>query len=254
VIEITCPGCQARYQVPETALGETGRQVTCSSCGHTWLARPPEPVGAAEPGEARQGARADRTRQLAEIRQMLDEVQHAEERREQEAPRAVPPAPDAEPEPPRGGRGRRGRGRRDDVPDIDDTDEELEATAAFLRDRIGLSGQEGRLRSARANEDGSRTAADTRQLMDRHRRKTRQRKLQEKRGQGAGTTGFLFVIAIAAVLTGLYVFDDEIVARMPESERAMRDYVAAVDSVRVDVAEGVAKLRTLLEEQFAEEG
>lgn len=52
---ITCPDCGTRYQVPRTALGSSGREVSCAQCGKAWHAQaddvappppaPPVPVG-----------------------------------------------------------------------------------------------------------------------------------------------------------------------------------------------------------------
>ena len=37
---LTCPSCQKRFQVPEGALGDSGRKVKCSSCAHVWFQAP----------------------------------------------------------------------------------------------------------------------------------------------------------------------------------------------------------------------
>lgn len=52
---LTCPSCQNRYVVPDSAIGETGRKVRCASCRHSWFqepangARPPAPPAFAPP-------------------------------------------------------------------------------------------------------------------------------------------------------------------------------------------------------------
>lgn len=37
---LTCPACQTRYVVPDTAIGASGRQVRCAQCRHSWYQAP----------------------------------------------------------------------------------------------------------------------------------------------------------------------------------------------------------------------
>lgn len=50
MIEIVCPSCQTRYELPDNAIGPDGRKVSCSNCSHKWRAYPEprddEPAGA----------------------------------------------------------------------------------------------------------------------------------------------------------------------------------------------------------------
>jgi predicted Zn finger-like uncharacterized protein len=52
---LTCPSCQARYVVPDSAIGPAGRKVRCAACRHSWFQEPANamtataPMPAAEP-------------------------------------------------------------------------------------------------------------------------------------------------------------------------------------------------------------
>lgn len=305
MVEIVCPDCQSRYEVPANALGTTGRKVTCSTCGTVWQARATVEAAAGAFGEAdretdretRSGDRASaaprdmaarmarlaerarntrsgadapaeepdedaaaasrergqagrgRSRQMAEIRQMLDAVQKAEERRpRREAARAVPPAPEEpeEPEPQRA-RGRKGQPPRDRI--IDDTSAEAAETEAFLRDRVGLGGQSNRIKQMR---EGGDTAAERKKLMGRHKRRTIRRQMRERSGTGSGLTGFLFVVLVAGTLTGLYQLHPLIIERLPGTRAPLLEYVAAVDSLRGGVAFEADGLIDRIQQRIAE--
>jgi predicted Zn finger-like uncharacterized protein len=46
---LTCPSCQTRYVVPDSAIGAAGRKVRCAGCRHSWFQ---EPSGAQAPVQA----------------------------------------------------------------------------------------------------------------------------------------------------------------------------------------------------------
>ncbi|MDK8874518.1 zinc-ribbon domain-containing protein [Paracoccus sp. SSJ] len=49
-MRLTCPRCAAQYEIAESAIPASGREVECSACGHVW--RQPRPGKSALPPEA----------------------------------------------------------------------------------------------------------------------------------------------------------------------------------------------------------
>ena len=41
-MRLTCPNCDARYEVPDEVVPSTGRDVQCSNCGQTWFQHHPD--------------------------------------------------------------------------------------------------------------------------------------------------------------------------------------------------------------------
>ena len=251
MIEIVCPNCGARYQVPAEALGQQGRDVTCSSCGHVWHARPPQPEPApqpqsrayepeAEPAPEPAGDNRDRRRQMADIRQMLDEVQTAERRRGEAA---QPPAEGTQRWSERDAPATRDRRR----PQAGAAEEEDDF---FLRDKVGVGGQSGRLRSVRERARDGET--DRRKMMERHGKRERKQEAARKRGSGWGYTGFTLVILMFAVFVGLYAFHPAIAEKYPGMAPAMADYAAAVETLRTGADAVFGDLTGFVSEKIAE--
>lgn len=46
---LTCPSCQTRYVVPDSAIGAAGRKVRCAGCRHSWFQEPPSAGSASAP-------------------------------------------------------------------------------------------------------------------------------------------------------------------------------------------------------------
>ncbi len=264
VVEIECPNCGARYQVPEEALGPNGRDVTCSSCGNVWHAVPiPEgPIDVASIGVQTQPPR--RGAQMAEIRQMLDQVQKSDARR------AAPPpnSPYEEEgdahatsrwsertrrvEPPR---------PRTDVREAvfghaqeDEDDEAADRTESFLRERTGLGGQSGRIKTTGRRGNATDGQAQRSRMMQKHARRHRKFEERKRRGTGAGLTGFTFIAIFGGLIVGLYALKDPISARVPAAAPPLENYVTALDGVREGLSERFAEIRSMIEESASDEG
>ncbi|MCV2888064.1 zinc-ribbon domain-containing protein [Ruegeria aquimaris] len=49
-MRLTCPNCDAQYEVPDEVIPTEGRDVQCSNCGHTWF-QPPAGAPMPEPSD-----------------------------------------------------------------------------------------------------------------------------------------------------------------------------------------------------------
>ncbi|MDQ2066361.1 zinc-ribbon domain-containing protein [Xinfangfangia sp. CPCC 101601] len=48
-MRLVCPNCDAKYEVPDGAIPEGGRDVQCSACGHAWFQAQQDPFATPEP-------------------------------------------------------------------------------------------------------------------------------------------------------------------------------------------------------------
>ena len=278
-MELICPSCEARYRVPDGAIGAHGRQVSCTNCGHGWHAAPPLVLGpqartaepamatyAEAPGALEQDAQAgqaerqpgrsvaadspgprateSRVAQLAEIREMIAQVQsddrstaaeahggrHAVDTEIGRVPNVhtgLPPARDAA-----------GIGRTSSEPRRGGDKERDEA---LHQDPLRRRMAEHDARSARERDE-----------RERLRRSMRNRRPETRAGSGAFLSGFLLVVLVAAAMLATYLLHDEIIARVPESAPILTDYVDAMNDLRVSIAEGYEQARAWVMELIAD--
>ena len=226
-MRLTCPNCDAVYEVPADAVPPEGRDVQCTNCGHSWYQVHPEAEADAE--EA--AAAAPSTAMTADARRILEEeaerelATRAEERGRARRPRPAPvPVPrdefdeldddfeddlddeDVRDDPAKVAPPPRARRGRDLLPDIEEFDGALKPES----DRRGSRG--GRRVAAEAGSD-------------------------DAGSDGARSRGFrlglgLTVLAAAAAVA-LYVFAPEIGARVPAIAPAMEAYGETVDGWRL---------------------
>lgn len=94
-MRLSCPNCDAQYEVPADAIPEGGRDVQCSNCGHTWFQRHLREETAAQPAPAP----AEEPAATAEPAAQADEPAEAGAEAPQEALAEPEPTAGAEPGP-----------------------------------------------------------------------------------------------------------------------------------------------------------
>lgn len=304
-MELVCPSCEARYQLPPGSIGQNGRQVSCMNCGHHWHAYPPLQLGAQrkperspsagisfqgpagdvpeqpnplaggsqtnpyadphggqaamppggpremsamDPAMGRGGPHASRTEQLAEIRQMLSEVQPDGRGAGGQTPaydptRTMP----ATPEQP----SLLNPNMSADQAAMRRADEQMRAQHDALTRQDSYDDQDDlRNRIDKAEERGKTQRSDVRSIKRRHERRQKRRKAAEQAGSGAFLTGFLLIAIIAATMSALYMLKPQIIARAPELEASMEAYVNSIDTMRAELASLVGTVRDWLAERF----
>ena len=65
-MRLTCPNCDAQYEVDDRAIPDSGRDVQCSNCGHAWFQLPPNIEESLEDEAATLGAPVMTQRGVAE--------------------------------------------------------------------------------------------------------------------------------------------------------------------------------------------
>jgi len=262
MIEIVCPSCQARYQLPDDSIGAEGRKVSCSSCSHKWRAHAdgaepapaqpspepaPEPAAGPEsvaesaamaavaapgndtaaPSGVPPAATGDREDQMAAIRQMLSDLKESAD--------AAPEAePEARPEPVAATPTMRRR----------DEDEEIDP----LKSRIDGVDKLGRTIKGEAAKTGY-DAAKLRRLHEKRAKKL-QRSRERRKKSGAFLTGFTLVAMVTGTMVGLYVLHPQIIASSPRMEPALTEYVVTVDRYRTELNEKTAEWKAWLTERI----
>ncbi|MCH8167325.1 MAG: zinc-ribbon domain-containing protein [Proteobacteria bacterium] len=272
MIEIVCPSCQARYQLPDGSIGPDGRKVSCSSCSHKWranaegavaaastpvaepkpepVAEPkPEPVAEPEPETVAESA------SMAAVAAPGDESAAfsppppaaAGDRKDQmaairqmltdlkdSADAAPEPVPESRPEPVAPTPTMRKR----------DEDEDIDA----LKSRIDGVDKLGRTKKGEAAPSGY-NAAKLRRLHEKRAKKL-QRSRERRKKSGAFLTGFTLMAMVTATMVGLYVLQPQIIDASPRMKPALTEYVVTVDRYRVELNEKTAEWRAWLTERI----
>lgn len=89
-MRLSCPNCDAQYEVPDEVVPISGRDVQCSNCGHTWFQHHPDHMPPDDEAEADTAQEAAPEEDAAE--------NTTQDESAQEVSAQAPPDPEPEPE------------------------------------------------------------------------------------------------------------------------------------------------------------
>lgn len=261
-MRLTCPNCEAQYEVPDEVIPVSGRDVQCSNCGDTWFQHHPDHTP--EPEEIEEAEVWDAPE--PESPAPTSEPEPAEDAPEDDA---EPPSPEPSEEPT----------RRELDPAVTDVlrEEADRERAARQKDAGGLETQtemgldarpdeaerrsrEAQSRMARlrgeSEEDDSEEADETPDLSPGTRRNllpdideinSSLNSAEADRAAPTDTTdvdaivteksggfrrGFLMMILLAVLLLLLYIYAPKLAAMVPALEGVLAAYVGLVNEAR----------------------
>jgi predicted Zn finger-like uncharacterized protein len=222
-MRLTCPNCDAQYEVDASLVPRTGRDVQCSNCGNTWF----QPPAGADKALAR-----DLGRPVA----AEDEADAATQESEEPKPAPAPERP----------------ARKADEKAIgilrEEAERELSARQAERPTEsdaaVAAATVAARTTSSDDAENGSRRGdllpdideinSTLNATTDRPGEEPTADVIEENRKHRSGfRMGFSAVLLIVAILIGLYLFADTIAATVPALADTMAAYVDWGNSVRL---------------------
>lgn len=258
-MRLTCPNCDAQYEVPDEVIPHSGRDVQCSNCGQTWFQHHPdheaesdesfddasgfdEDEEVSSPLPPTPSAKIPKTEPVRKeldpaVAEILREEAEAERaaRQEKMAQNTLESQPDLglDTEQRLDDSGRRAKEAKSRMARLRGQDtspsrpaaNETEATPAAMRSRRDRLPDIEEINSTlRSSGDRDDHLNDGELDVD---APTHQRKKRWFR------TGFLAILLIAVILLCLYAFAPAIIEAVPALEDWMTGYVAAVDQGRI---------------------
>lgn len=240
-MRLICPECSAQYEVDDGVVPKNGRDVQCSSCGHTWFQKPadtsvkPNRPAKAEPNAAslqdtsEETATEDATRR--ELPSEVTDILRSEANRET-AERVAEGS---------SATSKANAGLAETT---------AAATAATAAAAVAANKTEDAVKKAMSEPEPTRAAPSNSDL-----RNSRLPDIEEinstldatqtkpdldpavieKQRRSGFRRGFTWVMVLFAILALIYVFAPQIVEKFPQTRDVMVMYVERVDALRVVV-------------------
>lgn len=254
-MRLTCPNCEAHYEVPDEVVPTTGRDVQCSNCGETWFQHHPdhppaedetkleeEPTSvasnddAAPSGDDEQPAMPPRKELDPAVARILQ--QEAETEQAARAKEASDQAGDTEQKP-----------ETKQTTDKKESDQSIEAVAAAAAAASRLEQEEDKKRT---KAGGKLSAPDP--AMDKNRPQEKDIPTKTKRRRGGFKTGFFLMCLLATIAALLYVFAPKLADAIPQLRPQLEAYVVWVNELRLWVDTQIQNFLSWLDSLSASNG
>ena len=251
-MRLVCPNCGAQYEVPDDVIPQGGRDVQCSNCGDTWFQNHPDnDHGLAEDlGEAlTQEVDASEAEQPeADEEPMVQTPPAAPEGRKRELDPSVADVLREEAAREAAARKREASSALEEQPDlgIGEPDDEAARRQREASERMSrMRGEDPKPAKVAAATAASGSRRDVLPDIDEinstlrkdsERRKTASEVAASREAapkQSGFLRGFLLVMALAAVLIGIYIFSPQISEAVPALAPALESYTGFVDTGRL---------------------
>lgn len=247
-MRLTCPACEAHYEIETGLIPPEGREVQCAFCANRWFERPgpPPEVGndplAATPAAPEPDPRLPRPSGLTpDVARILREEAEAERslRQNDQPAKSEPEAkPEGQPEETIADTPAPATRR---APEQDSTPSALEAQTVpaevDLPRKAAPAPQAAAVAQKAAKPASLESGANLARLNESLRADS------EPDGRDSFWTGLLGVIALALILALIYVIAPDIAERFPKTAPFLSDYTDVVDDARIWLAETVENLR-----------
>ena len=270
-MRLTCPNCDAQYEVPDNVVPVEGRDVQCSNCGQTWFqhhadhqpepavqdVEPPQPAPEPDPAPEPEPAPRQENKGLDDLDDLegLEEALEAPQPQRKELDPAVADILREEAEAEQAARANRASDPLESQPDLglegaepdlgaDDQNGE-DRTMQARRRMARLRGEPEPMSEADVNAAAVSSRRDLLPDIDEI-----NSTLRTKNDRGAASdqpeidapttkrrrrgfrTGFLLILILIAILVALYIYAPQIAQAVPQVDPYLSSYVAWVDQMR----------------------
>lgn len=279
---LTCPNCGAQYEVPTEVIPDAGRDVQCSSCGHTWFQTHPdfdvalaEELGVAAPDESwtpqteaetpppppPQPPAAERRGIDPSVADVLREEAALEAERRAAEGQALETQPDlglASPD--EDEQARRARESRERMAQIRGPQEQMAEDALpphqdpgpeHAPEEVAAAAAAGSRRELLPNVDEINQTLRS-EAEPRHINEVDDSYPEETPRRGGFARGFFLIVLLAALLIALYIFAPQIKEQLPAVAPVLDSYVSFVDQGRAWLDTQVGALLATLDSMSSE--